>query len=84
MFVLITGVLWRDPVTRQSKAGTQYVTASLRAGTATEAQWANVIVFDAAAQSDCGYALVTAFAFKARQSSAYFRTKPASIASAST
>jgi single-stranded DNA-binding protein len=52
MFVLITGQLWRDPATRVSKTGAQYVTALLRAGTATEAQWANIVCFDAAAQSE--------------------------------
>jgi single-stranded DNA-binding protein len=52
MFVLISGSLWRDPVTRQSKAGKQFVTALLKAGTPSDPQFVNVCVFDQLAQSE--------------------------------
>jgi single-stranded DNA-binding protein len=52
MFVLITGSLWRDPAARQSKAGRQFVTALVRAGTQTDTQWCNVVAFDTRAQSE--------------------------------
>lgn len=51
MFVLLSGSLHRDPAARQSKAGRQNVAALVKAGTSTEALWANVIAFDTAAQS---------------------------------
>lgn len=52
MFVLISGSLWRDPTARQSKAGKQFVTALVKAGTPTEALWCNVVAFDQAAQAE--------------------------------
>jgi single-stranded DNA-binding protein len=52
MFVLISGTLWRDPAARQSKAGKQFTTALLKAGTPAEALWVNVVCFDQLAQSE--------------------------------
>ncbi len=50
--VLVAGSLWRDPVVRQSKAGKQFATALVKAGTQTETLWVNVAAFDQTAQSE--------------------------------
>jgi hypothetical protein len=44
-FVLITGVLHRDPIARTGKTGAPFVTAQLRYKTVQETGWASVIAF---------------------------------------
>ena len=50
--VLVAGTLWRDPAAKQSKAGKQFVTGLLKAGTQTETLWVNCVAFDTTAQSE--------------------------------
>jgi hypothetical protein len=52
MFVLLTGRLWRDPVSRQSRAGKPFVTALLKAGTQAESLWVNIVAFSETAQAE--------------------------------
>ena len=45
MFVLITGTLHRDPVSRTGKTGAPFVTAQMRWRSGQETAWASVIAF---------------------------------------
>jgi hypothetical protein len=53
MFILITGQLWRDPVTRTGKNDTTFVTATMRyrAGN-QETGWVSLIAFQDLAQAE--------------------------------
>lgn len=52
IYVLVTGILHKDAVSRISQNGNNYVTCSVRAEQDGQTQWANVICFDETAQEE--------------------------------
>jgi single-stranded DNA-binding protein len=51
-FVIVTGILHRDPVLRTAKSGKTFATALIRTGSGEDTIWANIAVFDERAQAE--------------------------------
>ena len=52
IFALVTGVLFRAPEQRTSKAGKPFVTATIRAKDGEASQWWKVAAFSESAQAE--------------------------------